>query len=355
MVSDRRNFRGNVLLFGFLVVICVLCVMGGLLEVGLRLLGYRGAPESIIKNMMLVDDPVLDWRYVPNSHFQEGNVVYQYNERGFRGENHVFEKSPGTIRVVVLGDSVTDGYGVQWSEGFVAAVQYGLGNGYEVINLGMGGINTPQEIHLLEKIGIKFAPDYAVVNFILNDGDFYSSLTAARRADDTVQNKIGVLGLQVSPALKRWLKSSAFIYFVKVRLEDLLGRFSGAQNHDYYMELWKNEQNKKKISEAFDKLSALSQQHGFQVVVLIWPLLIDYQDYRFGFVHEWVADAAKTRGFTALDLLPVFSASFYRNLQVSSEDHVHPNAAGHELAAAQFVRVVSGASSNQARRFTIAP
>ena len=344
MVSNRQTTRGTVLVFGLLVVVGV---MGVVLEVSLRLLGYRGAPESIIKNMMPVDDPVLDWRYVPNSHFQEGNVVYQYNERGFRGDNHVFEKPPGKVRVAVLGDSVTDGYGVPWNEGFVSVAQHGLGNEYEIINLGMGGINTPQEIHLLEEIGLKFSPDYVVVNFILNDGDFYSSLTAARRADDAAQKKIGVLGLQISPGLKSWLKSSALIYFVKVRFEDVMGRFSGAANHDYYMELWKNEENKKKVSQAFDKLLALSQRHGFQVVVLIWPLLIDYQDYRFGFIHEWVAAAVKIRGFTAIDLLPAFSTSSYRSLQVTSEDHVHPNAVGHEMAAAQFVRWISGASPAQ--------
>jgi hypothetical protein len=180
-VNREKRKRDKTLIYGILVVLGVLLIMAAFLEVGLRMFGFRGAPESIITNMKLVDDPILDWRYVPNSRFQEGNVVYQYNESGFRGEDHKIEKAAGIVRIVVLGDSVTDGYGVQWQDVFATMVQTGLGNRYEVINLGMGGVNTPQEIHLLEEYGLRFSPDYVVVNFVLNDSDFFSSLTAARR------------------------------------------------------------------------------------------------------------------------------------------------------------------------------
>jgi len=353
-VNKEKRKRDKTLIFGILVVLGVLLVTAAFLEVGLRLFGFRGAPESIITNMKLVDDPILDWRYVPNSRFQEGNVVYQYNESGFRGENHKIEKAGGIVRIVVLGDSVTEGYGVHWQDVFATMVQTGLGNGYEVINLGMGGINTPQEIHLLEEFGLRFSPDYVIVNFVLNDSDFFSSLTAARRHDDEVQKKIGLLGIQVSPKLKRLLKSSALVYFVKVRLEDVIGRISGETNHDYYMELWANEASKKKVSAAFDRLETLSRQHGFKVAVLIWPLLVDYGDYKFRFVHEWVSEQVKARGFVGLDLLASFANDSYRALQVTSEDHVHPNAAGHKLGAMKFLEWMSQAATGQARSPSVA-
>jgi lysophospholipase L1-like esterase len=346
-VNKEKRKRGKTLIYGSLVVLGVLLIMAAFLEAGLRMFGFRGAPESIITNMKLVDDPILDWRYVPNSRFQEGNVVYQYNESGFRGEDHKIEKAPGIVRIVVLGDSVTDGYGVHWQDAFATMVQTGLGNRYEVINLGMGGVNTPQEIHLLEGYGLRFSPDYVVVNFILNDSDFFSSLIAGRRYDDEVQKRIGLLGIQVSPKLKRLLKSSALVYFVKVRLEDVIGRINGEPNYDYYMELWANEASKNRVSAAFDRLEILSRQHGFKVAVLIWPLLVDYSDYKFRFAHEWVSEQVKARGFVGLDLLPSFANNSYRALQVTSEDHVHPNAAGHKLAAMEFVEWMSHAETGQ--------
>ena len=79
--SSRKEF-----LFGTLVVTGALIVTAVFLDLGLRLLGYGGAPESIIGNMMIVDDTVLDWRFTPNSRYQQGNIVNQYNSAGFRGE-----------------------------------------------------------------------------------------------------------------------------------------------------------------------------------------------------------------------------------------------------------------------------
>ena len=132
-------------LLGTLVVTAVLIVTAVFLEVGLRILGYGGAPESLITNMQVVDDPILDWRYKPNTQSQWGKVAYEYNSIGFRGENHVIEKPAGVVRIVVIGDSVTEGYGVEWHDVFASNVQANLGAGYEVVSLGMGGLNTPQE------------------------------------------------------------------------------------------------------------------------------------------------------------------------------------------------------------------
>jgi hypothetical protein len=58
---------------------------------------------------MIVDDPVLNWRFIPNSRFQQGKIVNQYNSMGFRGEDHPIARRPGITRIVVIGDSVTEG------------------------------------------------------------------------------------------------------------------------------------------------------------------------------------------------------------------------------------------------------
>ena len=50
-----------------------------LTEVALRLLGHHGEPISRISNIYLVDDPLLDWRYVPNS---EGSGTEPERESG---------------------------------------------------------------------------------------------------------------------------------------------------------------------------------------------------------------------------------------------------------------------------------
>ena len=82
-------------------------------EIGLRLLGYAGAPESLIRSVRHVDDPILNWRFVPNSTVQSGNVIYRYNSAGFRDMEHALEKPAHITRVIVVGDSVTEGSGIR--------------------------------------------------------------------------------------------------------------------------------------------------------------------------------------------------------------------------------------------------
>jgi lysophospholipase L1-like esterase len=204
----------------------------------------------------------------------------------------------------------------------------------------MGGLNAPQGVHVLERIGLQFSPDYVVVNFVLNDCDFYSRVnTNAKHADG--DSRIALLGITISPRAKRLLKSSALIYWVSVGVADLWGRLRGEPRHDYYKELWAEEKNRAKVSTAFAKLRSLSSTHGFKVVVLVWPLLTDFARYEFRYVHEWVADQATANGFATIDLLPVFAPEPFRRLQITSEDHVHPNALGHKLAAAEFAKWIA--------------
>src|SRR5262245_9403032 len=103
-----------------------------LAEVLLRLLGHRSEPMSRIRNIYLVDDPILDWRYVPSSEVRSGRAVYRYNSSGFRDTHHEPRRPPGIERIVVLGDSVTEGYEVDWPDVFAKVLQSKLGDRYGV-------------------------------------------------------------------------------------------------------------------------------------------------------------------------------------------------------------------------------
>lgn len=73
------------------------------------------------------------------------------------------------------------------------------------------------------------------------------------------------------------------------------------------------------------------------MLVVIWPVIMDYKHYRFGSIHERVADWATTNGFAVIDLLPQFSKVAYRELQITAEDNIHPNPLGHQLGAEAFL------------------
>jgi lysophospholipase L1-like esterase len=315
-----------------LLLAASLALTFGVGEVLVRALGYHGAPESVITNAYRVDDSVLDWRYVPNSEVKAGRVVYRYNAAGYRDGDHAVEKPAAVKRIVVVGDSVSEGYGVEWPEVFASALQSRLGSAWEVINLAAGGLNTRQEVHLFERDGRRYAPDRVIVNFVLNDADFDSKLQGAQRYIREKDARIGLINLPVDPTLKRWLKSSALVYLVKERLEFVKARVVGADEADHFSRVWAQEANREKVRTALGRLAAVRDEDRFDVVLVIWPVLTDFQRYRFQAIHDWVAGEARRVGFSVVDLLPAFSRLRYETLQVAAEDNVHPNARGHALA-----------------------
>ncbi len=346
-----KNFWGATgLLLGSLLVSFVLG------EGLLRSLGFAGAPQANIGNVKLVDDPVLNWRFVPHSVVKDGGVLYTYNSEGFRDLERRTEKAPGITRVLVVGDSVTEGSGVKFEDLFAVQLQNQLGGGYEVINLAMSGLNTPQEVHLLEVAGLQYKPDVVVLNFVLNDCDFFSEFHASKRFLEEKDGKIGLLGdIKVDPRTKRLIKSSALIYFVKGRVEHLLGLVAGKEESNYYLDLWNQPDCHKRIAEGFERLGELRSRNSFKVQVLIWPLLVDYKKYAFSQAHQKVKDEAERRGFEVLDLRDAFGVFPYRHLQVTAEDNVHPNELGHRVAVDAYVAWRQRVAPRDARKISKVP
>ncbi len=286
-----------------------------------------------------VDDPVVDYRYKSNAKRWIGDVVYTYNQAGYRDVNHEEAKPAAIERIVVVGDSVTDGYGVKTGEMFSRKIQALLGDEFEVITIAMGGLNTPQEIHLLEKDGLRYEPDLVVLNFILNDCDFYSRLQPAVEYNQAKDSEIGLLGgIRINPALKRWLKSSALIYFVKERVEELVTRAPEGETEDYVRRIWSQQENRQKILRGFDHLAELQREHGFEAVVLVWPVLVRLDSYPYQDIHDWVVARAAERGLQAIDLAEDYAPVDTDKLKLTPEDVFHPNARGHEIAANRFMQ-----------------
>lgn len=325
-------------MWGAIILLGIALLVSGVIGEGLlRLLGYHGEPQSIMDNVYPIDDPVVDWRYRPNSEVMIGKVTLKYNSQGFRDREHSPLKPSGTRRILVLGDSVTMGHGVEWPFLFSQVIQSRLPSNQEVITIAMAGLNTPQEVHLLEQMGVTYDADVVILNFVLNDADFATRYEASNRVVNDTDSTIGLFNIKVTPGFKRFVKSSALVYFLKDRIENIKGRLLGHEDTDYYTSVWQSAGNREKIVESFERLARLQQKFGFQVVVILWPILMAYDQYRFESIHEWVGKEGQRNGFTIIDLLPNFSKHSYRDLQVATEDNIHPNMVGHAIGAEAFL------------------
>lgn len=103
----------------------------------------------------------------------DGSWKFATNSKGMRDTREFsYEKPAGTLRVLALGDSHTQGYEVRQDATFSAVLERYLakhGRRAEVINAGVSGFSTAEELLYLENEGYKYQPDVVVLGFFAND------------------------------------------------------------------------------------------------------------------------------------------------------------------------------------------
>lgn len=127
-------------------------------------------------------DPDLGWSKPPSAaatiQRPEYRVRLQINAHGLRGPDRPYDKPPGVRRVLLLGDSITEGYSVEEPytlRSVLEALLNSRGEGrFEVINGGTAGYSTDQEYLFYIGEGVRYEPDVVVLLFCYND--LYPSL-----------------------------------------------------------------------------------------------------------------------------------------------------------------------------------
>jgi hypothetical protein len=94
------------------------------------------------------------------------------NSHGLREREIPYEKSPGVYRILMLGDSVVASFEVPPEAAFTRVAERILrerGYPVEIVNAGVRGYGTDQELLFLEDEGIRYKPDLVLYLWIGND------------------------------------------------------------------------------------------------------------------------------------------------------------------------------------------
>ena len=123
-------------------------------------------------------DARLGWGHTPGA---SGGMVspsfeveYRINAEGLRDREYPREKDPQTWRILAFGDSFAEGWGVEVEESVSKQLEERLREAMpqrkiEVINFGVAGYGTGQELLFFEELGKSYQPDQVLLFFYPND------------------------------------------------------------------------------------------------------------------------------------------------------------------------------------------
>lgn len=208
-----------------------------LLSIGVALLLGEGLIRGLYKDkMVLFPRYFTDYWYGeyhmrrtrPTMNFTHKSVdgVFHFvtNEKGFRNiDSTPYKKRPGEFRVLVLGDSHTFGYEVNQQETYAAVTEKLLrekGFDATVINAGISGTGTAEQLVFLEQEGLRYDPDVVVLGFFSNDFDdnLKSSFFKLDTRDSLVVDKKEHLpGVKIQNFIYQfrwvhWLSENSYLY-----------------------------------------------------------------------------------------------------------------------------------------------
>ncbi len=113
------------------------------------------------------------WANLPRARARitKGEIDYRVriNSSGWRDPERTIAPRAGVRRVVLLGDSVAWGWGVDDGERFSDLLEQRLGAEIEVLNLAVPGYGTDQEYWTLLETGFAYAPDAVMLCLVYND------------------------------------------------------------------------------------------------------------------------------------------------------------------------------------------
>ena len=316
---------GKIIFQNILASIIAIIILGVVVEGGVRLIIDDGMEYDLemwkyaIQLKRSAANPAQGHEHIPNRFAHLMGVDVKINSHGHRDREITLEKSIDTTRILMLGDSLTFGWGVSYEETVSKYLEKllnesGNGKAFEIINTGIGNTNTDMQVSYFQTSGIKFSPDLVILNYFIND------------AEPTPRRKTHFFSI---------LSECSYAYaFFAGRWDMLKRKFIGGSPWDsYYRDLYKEENDGwMRAKAAIRRLADFCQSRGINLVVVNYPELHNLKNYPFKTVNQKLKLLTSDLNLPYLELFPIVEGKNESELWVNLNDS-HPNGKAYILYA----------------------
>jgi hypothetical protein len=329
---------------GLLVAALAACLLGAELHLRARAEAFRHGLEE-----------ANGWDPTQACNRPDPELVYRgieswcgANSQGFVDVEHAIDKPAGVFRIVVIGDSIALGHPQAYGSSFAQVLERLLsescpGRAIEVVVLATVGYSSQQELALLRREAMRYAPDLVLWSYCLNDP------AHPFRHDASAQ--LGRYYHRPGSYLVDYLEERLFLTRENLRA---LVRGCPGEFHAFLHCAYAGE-----VEDLFVALGEWQTETGVPVIVIVHPVIErDGSPKRYSLeeVHRRLIALAAANHLAAIDLLDAYRGRSFEEIGLGFDanwyDIYHPNRFGHELAARHLrdelligVRALSGCAS----------
>ncbi len=274
-----------------------------------------------------VADPYLPYRMKPGSGGVSAfGVAYEINAVGLRSPEVVAPKPAGVFRILVLGDSITLGYGLRSEAGYTRLLEKMIGGPrVEVINAGASGWHFEDFVAFLEHYGAALEPDMVVCAFTRSDVDPPMKLEIRGGVGYDPGENVGF----VPPFVKKTLRHSR-LYLAIGRARWALGKMpkerTEAARNVAILEQWHA------VERTLEHLRSLCKERRLPLLIAYLPVQIEVmRGVEYPVLIERFAQS-NAPDYHFINVLPEFVAQNDKVLFLP-KDTAHPNVLGHQIIA----------------------
>jgi len=182
----RKHTRAGKFFTKLLLVVLGFAIGSTIAELALRVSGYS-YPQFYQR------DEVRGLSLRPGAegwYRKEGEAYVRINSDGLRDREHAIAKPQATFRIAIIGDSYCEAFSVSQEEAFWSVMEKQLeqcdafsGRKIEVINFGISGYGTAQELLTLREKVWKYSPDLVLLAVTTNN-DITDNSRVLKQTDD---------------------------------------------------------------------------------------------------------------------------------------------------------------------------
>jgi len=313
-------------------------------------------------------------------------VLYRMNPdrpdvsiHGLRGGEYAIPKPPGTLRILLLGDSTTYGFRLDPEATFARRLEGLLDDTYgtvEVVNAGVNGYSAYNELQYFLTDGRAFNPDIVIITFCMNDvadPELHWNWDVAARPGAVTTN-LGITNIPEAAipdrvynrtharprleALRRsaqspWRASHLFT-LIDTRIDrlwppqpvaDADGRpvqVAGEDSLSIEQLLDGSSERMLWLKSMYRQFAEAVRRNGAQPVAVILPLSYQLDPEYPHLPQQLIGEQCRENGLPCLDMLPALREhqgdDLYLGRRSGFDDVWHLAEAGHQVVAEQLAR-----------------